>query len=293
MSMGTPAFMPPEQALGRMSEVGPRSDLWSIGASLFVMLAGRNVHDAQTGQEMMVLVATKPPVSLATLVPGLSPEVVAVVDRALSFERDARFEGALEMQRAIADAHAAVFGEPISLSALAGVDAANAKTIKADEAPTPNLLGGPTDPSPPPMMQPVGNTTVQPISTEPKIPIARVASWPLFAVIGAVVIGIGGAVAWVSTRGPKETASVVQHESASGLVGSPATSSPPNNVAAPPAPTATESGVSAPAAVATPPTSTSSAPVRTKWRTPHAPGKPDASASASAPKPAPTDPLRP
>src|SRR6185436_2124726 len=36
-AMGTPAFMPPEQARGRSAQVGPRSDLWAVGATMYTM----------------------------------------------------------------------------------------------------------------------------------------------------------------------------------------------------------------------------------------------------------------
>src|SRR5207253_460058 len=39
--MGTPNFMPPEQAAGRQREVGPQSDVYSIGAILYFLLTGR------------------------------------------------------------------------------------------------------------------------------------------------------------------------------------------------------------------------------------------------------------
>ncbi len=41
---GTPAFMSPEQALGRTDTVDARSDLWSVGATAFTLLSGQYVH---------------------------------------------------------------------------------------------------------------------------------------------------------------------------------------------------------------------------------------------------------
>ncbi len=57
--MGTPAFMPPEQARGRWSEVGPRSDLWSLGATMFTLFTGRLVHEAETVNELLLAAMTK------------------------------------------------------------------------------------------------------------------------------------------------------------------------------------------------------------------------------------------
>ena len=60
-SMGTPAFMAPEQASGKASLVDEQSDLWSLGATMFTLLTGQFVHEGETPQHMMVLAATLSP----------------------------------------------------------------------------------------------------------------------------------------------------------------------------------------------------------------------------------------
>jgi serine/threonine protein kinase len=52
--LGTPAFMPPEQARGRWDEVDARSDVWAVGATLFVALTGRLLRDAETPHEELL-----------------------------------------------------------------------------------------------------------------------------------------------------------------------------------------------------------------------------------------------
>jgi serine/threonine-protein kinase len=99
--LGTPAFMAPEQALGRWKEVDERTDIWAIGATLFNLLSGRFVHEAESVQEQLVLAATHRAPSVAQLAPQTPPWLVAVVDRALSFGRDARFADARSMQAAL------------------------------------------------------------------------------------------------------------------------------------------------------------------------------------------------
>jgi len=98
---GTPAFMPPEQAIGRTREVDALSDVWAVGATLFTLLSGRLVHEAETAQEMLVCAATRPARSLASVAPGAPPSLVAVVDRALAFDKKDRWPSALAMAEAL------------------------------------------------------------------------------------------------------------------------------------------------------------------------------------------------
>jgi len=107
---GTPAFMPPEQALGRTSEVDHRSDLWAIGATMFTLLSGRCVHEASSINEQLIYAASRPAPSLASLAPHVPKPIVAVVDRALSFKKGDRFPDGRAMQRAIEEACVAAFG---------------------------------------------------------------------------------------------------------------------------------------------------------------------------------------
>src|SRR5262249_25974496 len=51
---GTPAFMPPEQALGRSNEVDAASDIWAVGATAFRLLSGHFVHEGSTAEEMLI-----------------------------------------------------------------------------------------------------------------------------------------------------------------------------------------------------------------------------------------------
>jgi serine/threonine protein kinase len=118
MRIGTPAFMPPEQALGRTTEIDARTDVWAVGATMFALLAGRTVHTAPSGAEMIVVTATRPAPSLAEHAPSAPSAVVAVVDRALAFSRDARWPDARSMQRALEEAHLESYGEALSPTAV-------------------------------------------------------------------------------------------------------------------------------------------------------------------------------
>ncbi|HZO15174.1 MAG TPA: serine/threonine-protein kinase, partial [Polyangiaceae bacterium] len=57
--LGTPAFMPPEQALGHWDRVDVRSDLFALGATMWTLLTGRLIHPATTTPEMLVASSTR------------------------------------------------------------------------------------------------------------------------------------------------------------------------------------------------------------------------------------------
>ncbi|MEJ7735045.1 MAG: protein kinase [Polyangiaceae bacterium] len=96
--LGTPAYMAPEQARGRWDDVDARTDIWALGATLFTLLAGRFVHEGSTVQEQLILAGSARAPSLATVAPAAPVWLVQLVDRALSFEKAARWPDARTMQ---------------------------------------------------------------------------------------------------------------------------------------------------------------------------------------------------
>ena len=98
---GTPAFMAPEQALGRVREVDHLSDVWAVGATAFSLLTGRFVHHGETAEEMIVRAATTPVPPLASIMLSIPESVARVIDRALSFDRGGRWPSALAMKEAL------------------------------------------------------------------------------------------------------------------------------------------------------------------------------------------------
>jgi len=100
LTLGTPAFMAPEQALGRVQEVDARTDVWAIGATLFSLAAGRSVHEAPTAQETLIYAATQRAPTFLSVVPDAPKELADTIDRALSFERENRWPTAAAMREA-------------------------------------------------------------------------------------------------------------------------------------------------------------------------------------------------
>ncbi len=111
--IGTVAFMPSEQAGGRISEIDGRTDLWAVGAVMFTLLSGKYVHEAESVQAMLVYAMTRPAPPVASVAPDVPAGIAAIIDRALAFEKTGRWPDARAMQREIGRAYALVFRKPI------------------------------------------------------------------------------------------------------------------------------------------------------------------------------------
>ncbi len=113
-TMGTPYYMAPEQARGLWNEVDGRTDLWALGATMYHLLSGVFVHDGRTTNEVLLAAMTKPAPPLVSVAPNAAPVVAHVVDRALAFDRDARWRDAQRMQEAVRHAFHDRNGVPLS-----------------------------------------------------------------------------------------------------------------------------------------------------------------------------------
>jgi eukaryotic-like serine/threonine-protein kinase len=95
VTLGTMAYMPPEQARGL--EIDGRADLYAVGATMFRLLARRPVH-VGTDAELVMKVMSDPAPSLVSAVPGADAGLASIVDRALAYDRADRYPGAAEMR---------------------------------------------------------------------------------------------------------------------------------------------------------------------------------------------------
>ena len=100
LSLGTPQYMSPEQATGDR-EVDGRTDLYSLGALTYEMLAGEPPHDGKTSQAIIAKILTDKPRSLRLSRDTVPPHVEAAVMRALAKLPADRFHTAHEFSDAL------------------------------------------------------------------------------------------------------------------------------------------------------------------------------------------------
>jgi formylglycine-generating enzyme required for sulfatase activity/serine/threonine protein kinase len=98
---GTPAYMSPEQASGRIDDMGPQSDVYSIGAMLYELAAGHAPYcepgSSSTPAEVLARVVKRPP---AKLVGGdAPPELAAICERAMARSTSERYRDVGELSR--------------------------------------------------------------------------------------------------------------------------------------------------------------------------------------------------
>lgn len=99
--LGSPRYISPEQGKGQR-DLSHRSDLWSLGVVLYEMLAGATPHAEIDGIYAIVMaICTEPQPPLQQRAPWVSPELAAIVHRALQTDPQKRFASATKMLEAI------------------------------------------------------------------------------------------------------------------------------------------------------------------------------------------------
>ncbi len=105
---GTPDYMSPEQCRG--DPLDPRSDLYSVGVNLFVLLTGRLPFEAPTPTQALLLHLTAAPPDPRTVAPSrnIPQALVDITWRAMAKNRADRFQSAQEFAEALAEVDSAL-----------------------------------------------------------------------------------------------------------------------------------------------------------------------------------------
>ncbi len=93
--VGTPAYMPPEQARGEVETLGPAADVYAIGAMLYHLLARRRPYVPKgarlTDRTVLARVVEGPPEPLRKVRPAVPAELASIVEKAMAREPDRRY----------------------------------------------------------------------------------------------------------------------------------------------------------------------------------------------------------
>ncbi len=95
--MGTPNYMPPEQAGGDSSQVGTCSDIYSLGAILYCLVTGRPPFQSANPLDTLVQVVNKEPVAPRLLNPGIPIDVETICLKCLAKDPKRRYQSAQEL----------------------------------------------------------------------------------------------------------------------------------------------------------------------------------------------------
>jgi tetratricopeptide (TPR) repeat protein len=88
--LGTPQYMPPEQASGNLKKLGPRSDVYSLGAVLYCVLTGRPPFQSASSHETMRQVIEEEPVSPRQLNSGIPRDLETICLKCLNKDNERR-----------------------------------------------------------------------------------------------------------------------------------------------------------------------------------------------------------
>jgi hypothetical protein len=99
--LGTPAYMSPEQVTGA-PDIDERSDIYSLGIVAYVMLTGREPFPAPTAGASMYRRVVEDPPPISTINPSVPAELISVVDRCMTREREKRVMNAAALKESLA-----------------------------------------------------------------------------------------------------------------------------------------------------------------------------------------------
>ncbi len=96
-AIGTPSYMPPEQAEGNIGEIDEISDIYSLGAILYQILTGKTPFTGRTTDEIIQKVLNEKIENVVKIEKDAPPELAAIAEKALSKNKEERYTSVGEM----------------------------------------------------------------------------------------------------------------------------------------------------------------------------------------------------
>lgn len=117
-AIGTPAYMSPEQAAGRIQELGPTTDVYSLGATLYHLLAGQPSIKGKSREETLQCVMNGDIAPPRSLIPSIPAALEAICKKAMQLAPSNRYSSpqafSADVERFLADEPIDCFKEPLS-----------------------------------------------------------------------------------------------------------------------------------------------------------------------------------
>lgn len=191
--VGTPAYMAPEQGMGKIRD--ERADIYSLGVVLYQLATGALPFDADTPMAIVLKHIHAPLIPPTTLNPNLPPGIEAVIMRALAKDPDNRYQTAKEF---IADLEKAMAGEHIE--AISPELAMASSALDEITTPRPSVPAGEQEwptPSPAPLTPTAAGGGPGPATARNRPKWGWIA-----ALAGVLILSILGSTALLSTGTP-------------------------------------------------------------------------------------------
>ena len=242
--LGTIYYMSPEQCRG-LGSIDHRADIYSLGVTLYEMATGKVPFDYESEYDLMTAHQQQEPPPPSSIYPAITPQLEAIIARAMAKDRDSRFQSALEFQQALESA-------AIAAGAYQGASSSPQPMyhIAGSSSPQPQQLVSsspmPVSTSPVPQFSPTAVAPTTAAATPTPLP-SRSSNLPaiLVGVAGlCLLVGVGIALVFALTnRGSSHTSPVVSAPPASVPAASvnppsytPPSSRPANSYVPPPQP---------------------------------------------------------
>jgi serine/threonine-protein kinase len=117
--MGTPSYMAPEQARGNVHELGPHSDLYSLGAMLYEFITGKPPFRGRTPMDTVVMVTREEVVAPSRLQPDVPRDLETICIKCLQKEPAKRYASCYELAE---DLNRFLIGEPIQARPVGNIE---------------------------------------------------------------------------------------------------------------------------------------------------------------------------